>query len=99
MSITYQKLKERGTLLEGTLLKPSITMTGVDTILIRKNKCCIQLLLEEPPHRHSSKTLIINDVIVIIMPCYYNQQANILNVRRTKDKGEEDEDEDVGSND
>ena len=29
VSITYQKLKERGTLLEGTLLKPSITMAGV----------------------------------------------------------------------
>ena len=30
MFITYQKLKECGILLEGTLSKPSITITGVD---------------------------------------------------------------------
>ena len=48
----------------------------------------------EPPNRCSSQTLIINDVIVIMMPCYYNQQLPIFNVRGTKDKGQEDENED-----
>ena len=30
MSFSYQKLKECGVLLEGTLLKPSMTVAGVD---------------------------------------------------------------------